>query len=468
MPRFALPPLFAFVFALALCAAPAVAEHRVALLIGNANYDDAELRAPAHDLKQLAAALERYGVRSAVLENLPGEQLKPALEAFAASTPVNSTAIVFFRGRVRSGSENGKPSTFLVGTNARAGDVRSFASAGFSLEMLLERLTSRGGSAVNVVLIDPLGEATKFEAETPAESLLAFLDTAALTAKISGKGDLLAEIRAAAGAVHEELPPGFAVTGLGSAVVAPPEKFSEGKNAGEEWVNSRGMVFCWCPAGTYTAGSPESEPGRYPDEAQREIRIEHGFWISKYELTLAQNLRNHPRDTLAEHKNDPLSMINHDDARTMSIRTLSEEERSKGRLPGDWEYSLPTEEQWEYAARAGTTTRYSFGDDPALLPRYANFGDKSYYVSLDIYSNAAHRTLDDGAVRATRVGRYEPNPWGLHDMHGNLAEWCLNTAIRGGSWVSSPENCRSAYRDSFSSRNEQTFIGYRFVIQRKP
>ncbi len=196
--------------------------------------------------------------------------------------------------------------------------------------------------------------------------------------------------------------------------------------------------------------------------------IPRGFWISKYELTVTENPRSRHNKATGSHKNHPLTMVNHDDAKQMTLKILTEEGHQHAALPGDWQYSLPTEEQWEYAARAGTKTQYSFGDDPQLLPEYGNFGDKSYYESLDVFSNSAHRTLDDGSVRQASVGRYNPNPWGLHDVHGNVAEWCLDGAIRGGGWVSSPENCRSAYRDHFSSRNEQEFIGYRIVIQTCP
>ena len=193
--------------------------------------------------------------------------------------------------------------------------------------------------------------------------------------------------------------------------------------------------------------------------------IQDGFWISKYEMTLRENLRNHPRLTIAKHKNDPLTMIHLDDGKAMT-NTLTAEEAKADRLPNDWRYTLPTQEQWEYAARAGTSSRFYFGDDLQRLPQHGNFGDKSYYESKDIYSNAAERTLDDGTVKLAIVGSYQPNPWGLHDVCGNVAEWCIDTAIRGGSWVSLPENCRSAYRDQFASRNEQNFIGYRLVIQK--
>jgi formylglycine-generating enzyme required for sulfatase activity len=216
------------------------------------------------------------------------------------------------------------------------------------------------------------------------------------------------------------------------------------------------------------AGSPKNEPARYPDETPREATITDGFWLSKYELTLSQRVaRRGPGRTIARHKLDPMTMINHDDAKRMT-RTFSESERKVGRLSNDWQYSLPTEEQWEYAARAGTSTRFYFGNDIKTLPLHANFADKTFYDTGDIYSNAAHRTLDDGAAKLTHVGSYATNPWGLHDMYGNVAEWCINYAVRGGGWPSVAQNCRSAYRDSYSSRNEQNFIGYRLVIQKTP
>lgn len=158
-------------------------------------------------------------------------------------------------------------------------------------------------------------------------------------------------------------------------------------------------------------------------------------------------------------------MIHHDDGKHMVMKTLTDEARAEDRLPEGWQYSLPTEEQWEYAARAGTTNRFYFGDDMRLLPLHANFGDKSYYDSGDIYSNSAHRTLDDGVVRLAQVGSCLPNPWGLHDVYGNVAEWCIDFGARGGGWASVPENCRSAYRDHYSSRDQQNYLGYRLVIQ---
>ncbi len=135
-------------------------------------------------------------------------------------------------------------------------------------------------------------------------------------------------------------------------------------------------------------------------------------------------------------------------------------------MPNDWEYALPTEEQWEYAARAGTTGEYYFGVDISLLPKHANFADKSSYDSLSVYSNYAHRTLDDGEAGLSEVGRYLPNPWGLYDVYGNVAEWCDNSVVRGGSWVSVAECCTSTYWDKRGDRDQEPYIGSRFVIRK--
>ena len=127
-------------------------------------------------------------------------------------------------------------------------------------------------------------------------------------------------------------------------------------------------------------------------------------------------------------------------------------------------YRLPTEAEWERACRAGTTTRYSFGDDPSALARHAWFK-----------ANAAKSTHP--------VGQKEPNRWGLHDLHGNVAEWCHDVygeafyrsgpaadprgpasgeerVLRGGSWRSSPDRCRSAARDSEAPGFADVCFGY--------
>ena len=149
-----------------------------------------------------------------------------------------------------------------------------------------------------------------------------------------------------------------------------------------------------------------------------------------------------------------------------TVKPITKEEHSKGRLPKEWEYALPSEEQWEYAARAGSKSTYYFGNDLAQLPKHANFADKAMYESKDIYSNHAHRTLNDGIAQIAKVGQLAANPWGLHDMHGNVSEWTDSAVIKGGSWLSTTQNLRSAYRHKLGDRDQRNYVGVRLAIRR--
>jgi formylglycine-generating enzyme required for sulfatase activity len=108
-------------------------------------------------------------------------------------------------------------------------------------------------------------------------------------------------------------------------------------------------------------------------------------------------------------------------------------------------YRLPTEAEWEYACRAGTTTNYYFGDD------YRQLGDYAWY-------------FDNSQGTTNPVGQKKPNTWGLYDMHGNVWEWCQEVVIRGGSWCFYPNNCRSTIRYTSLCRIFHDYdIGFRIV-----
>jgi formylglycine-generating enzyme required for sulfatase activity len=145
-------------------------------------------------------------------------------------------------------------------------------------------------------------------------------------------------------------------------------------------------------------------------------------------------------------------------------RKLTERERAAGRLDEGHEYTLPTEAQWGYACRAGTTTRFSFGDDP----EYSQLGDYGWFSG-----NSSNRTHDVGGKLA--------NPWGLYDMHGNVWEWCQDwygnysggsepsiRVLRGGSWIISPRHCRSANRSWASAGVTNEVIGFRVALVAVP
>ena len=394
------------------------AEYRVGLIIGDPS-----------ETKAVASSLSEYGYRCEETSILNEKELRRKIEGWSRRTPTNSRALIYFTGEVKMDKYNGDEAVCLMATGDRP----------IAVAQVFEYLTERGGSRKNVFIAAGSRGRPKLKIEL-AEGCSFFYAEAGSTMRAR-------------------------VTGTASKAISPPDRFVPGRKAGDEWVNPLGMVFCWCPPGKYTAGSPVGTPGRFDNEDQREVVIKEGFWIGKYELTDSQLLRNRSLRSIATQKNHPVNMLHWDDGSRMVVRTLTEQQRKAGHLPEGWQYHLPSEDQWEYAARAGTTTRFYFGENLEELPKHANFADKSYYDSGDIYSNSAHRTLDDGFVKLAPVGSFKANPWGLHDVYGNVVEWCRDQAARGGGWVSLGDNCRSAYRDRYSSRDEQTYLGYRIVIQ---
>jgi len=218
------------------------------------------------------------------------------------------------------------------------------------------------------------------------------------------------------------------------------------------------LELVWIPPGTFLMGSSpyEKSRGRY-EGPETSVAISYGFWLGKYEVTTWQY-----QDTagrlptmwvalqLEDKRNDlPVTNVTWQEAMNF-CRLLTQREREAATLPHGYAYRLPTEAEWEYACRAGTNTRFSFGDDPDYLA---------------IASYAWFASNSEG--RAHSVGGKLPNPWGLYDMHGNVSEWCLDWlgdypggavtnplgtipgsvfALRGGTFHFEAYGCRSAHR----------------------
>jgi len=242
------------------------------------------------------------------------------------------------------------------------------------------------------------------------------------------------------------------------------------------------LKLVYVPAGSFLMGSPKSEKGRSVDEGpQHRVTISRGFWIGKYEVTEAQwqiimgkNPSLRQGEKILLRKIDLNPSIN--DAPRITRNMLPVERVSwddvqsfilKLNAATGMTFRLPTEAEWEYACRAGSETAYSFGNNKKKLVKYAWYD--------------ANTTAETHPV-----GRRKPNAWGLYDMAGNVWEWCQDwygknyyqyspvidptgpssghgRVFRGGSWFSSDDRCRSAFRYGYDPKLRYANLGFRLV-----
>ncbi|MCK5861669.1 MAG: formylglycine-generating enzyme family protein, partial [Candidatus Hydrogenedentes bacterium] len=232
-----------------------------------------------------------------------------------------------------------------------------------------------------------------------------------------------------------------------------------------------GIDFCWIPPGEFMMGSPGSEKDRDKDEIQHGVTISQGFWMGKYEVTQAQwqqvmgeNPSWHQKgsgflwlekETIP---NCPVEQVSWNDCQEF-IKRLNASSKDT--------FRLSTEAEWEYACRAGTSTRFYWGDDLSGM----QINDYGWYA-------------DNSGNKPHPVGEKRPNPWGLYDMSGNVWEWCQDgygdypgsaevdptgvdsasgRVIRGGSWFNDSQGCRSAFRFSFSPVVRIYDLGFRVL-----
>jgi formylglycine-generating enzyme len=290
--------------------------------------------------------------------------------------------------------------------------------------------------------------------------------------------------------------------------------FGTGSFAAENEIieNRVGIKLVRIRAGEFVMGSPESEQGRRPDEPQRAVRLSRDFYIGQYEITRGQFRRfvegtafktecerngaggygydettkqlsgRDPKYSwrftgFAQTDDHPVVNVSWNDA-VAYCRWLSEQDRQA--------YRLPTEAEWEYACRGGTTTPFCNGDDKEKVVEVGNIVDALAHEQFPDRIAVAGR---DGFVFTAPVGSFQPNAFGLHDMHGNVWEWCADwfalpgtepqtdprgpekgqdKVIRGGDWYHDWSFARSAQRYPIAPSLCRRHAGFRIVREVSP
>jgi formylglycine-generating enzyme required for sulfatase activity len=240
------------------------------------------------------------------------------------------------------------------------------------------------------------------------------------------------------------------------------------------------------PGGTFMMGSPEDELGRSEDKSpQHEVTVP-SFYMGKYEVTQAQwkavaalpQIERELKPGPSNFKGDelPVESVSWQDA----VEFCKRLSKATGQ-----EYRLPSEAEWEYACRAGTTTPFYFGE--TITTELVNYRGTDWEFAGTVYpGNYANAPKGEAREKTTPVGSFPPNAFGLYDLYGNVWEWCADTyqesysgaprdgsawileesslyVLRGGSWSDDPRHCRSADRYGYAPDNDNNNIGFRCI-----
>ncbi len=330
------------------------------------------------------------------------------------------------------------------------------------------------------------GSSAKITAQSPISLALSLQNGQQMVISINGSNGSPCQIQFATNLTSS---PWFILTNLN--LPAPlTQVIDPVTTAPERYYRSVAVIatnLVWIPAGTFLMGSPTNEVERNTNELRHTVTISKGFFISQFQVTQSNYLNlihsnpsfytpahGYPQDLTR-----PVEQVSWSDA-TNYCFLLTQQEQLAGHILTNWSYRLPTESEWEFACRSGTTNAFFLGDN--LTSGMANFdGEYEYYSGTGTVFNVSGIFLN----RTTAVGGYQPNNAGLYDMAGNVWEWCQDwfgnypagsvtnppgpvtgtaRVFRGGSLNATGKLCRSANRNSASPSTVVNTIGFRIVL----
>lgn len=518
---------------LLLCSAALAAPGRVALVIGNGAYQVAPLYNPENDASDMATVLKGLGFEVILRANADRRTMIEAVQEFGRSLPDGGVGLFYYSGH----GVQSKGLNYLTPLAANIQGDADFEFEALNANRVLAQMEEANQRGVNVVILDACRtNPYKGYLKSPAAGL-APMDAAgsliayATAANTEARGysddrnsvytkhlldvlqetpflsvtDLFVEVarRVAEETDHQQRPwLALSLTSLFrfaelAPTPVPPIPVLPTPMPANTWIDPvTGMEFVRIPAGCFQMGQTEIEKQQIIAEAgedtyqeyyrnelpRHEVCVEE-FWIGKYGVTNAQFRqfkRDHDSNEYEGHSlngnEQPAVYVSWDDAKAFTDWLTKQHQ-------GKYAFRLPTEAEWEYAARAGTTTARFWGDDSDDACRYANVADQT---AKQQWSDWTIHGCDDSYVVTAPVGSFRPNQFGLYDMLGNAWEWCQDwyasdyyassprhnpqgpsdgsgRVVRGGSWDLGPWSVRSANRSTLAPSVRLHYVGLRLV-----
>ena len=527
----------------------AFAEARIALVIGNSNYQTTgwALVNPENDARLMKQSLQSVGFSVTMLLNASEDQMEDAFSAHGMrlrNAGTDAVGLIYFAGHgIQSEGYN-----YLIPVDADARTEQDVWAQAPRLGQALQHMRS-AGNGVNFIILDacrnnPLPSSSRSAGSgglapvARARGLLVSYSTepgftatdgdgknspyTLALANVIGQDGLIAEqvfkrvadqVNQATGGAQTpfynsgligedfcfgdctrpavpvstdtiRIESGSVGRDVGDAVEASESEMVDPTEASEDFATFTDCDDCpelvVIPDGTFTMGSPEDEFRRIENEGpQRQVSIAR-FAMGKFEVTFGEYAACRADGGCADHQ--PTEDLRKDVSWTTANRPVMNINVAGAEAYIDWlnskldgaPYRLPTEAEWEYAARGGTSTPFSTGED--ISSAQANYNGQRNYANEPV--NGAYLR------RPTDVGSYPPNPFGLHDVHGNVSEWsadCFSNSyaghatdgsavlgavkcgrsVRGGDYTKVPSYVRSAKRDGEPSHRREARIGFR-------